>query len=45
LVGLGGVPILAVAASLGYLAPAVAFKHLDEFSELHMAGRYLSGAR
>jgi hypothetical protein len=36
---------LAVAASLGNLLPSVAFKHLEELSELHAAGRYLSGAR
>ena len=38
-------PVLAVATSLGNLVPAVTFEHLDEFSELHRAGRYLSGAR
>jgi hypothetical protein len=39
------VPILAVAASLGDLVPAIVLKHFDEFSELHLAGRYLPGAR
>ncbi len=37
--------VLAVASSLGSLAPAVTFEHLDQLSELHRAGRYLSGAR
>ncbi|MFZ2059122.1 MAG: hypothetical protein WAV54_17105 [Acidimicrobiales bacterium] len=37
--------VLAVATSLRNLVPAVTFEHLDEFSELHWAGRHLSGAR
>jgi hypothetical protein len=36
---------IAVATLLRKLVPAVKFEHLDEFSELHWAGRYLSGAR
>ncbi len=37
--------VLPVTAPLGHLAPAIMFEHLDELSELHRPGRYLSGAR